>query len=332
MYHFTVVDNPAEREQITENAQTPFVTLDWLRFVCEYSGAKPYIIKVSCSENYLGYLCGAMIKKGPIKIFGSPFIGWRAPYMGFSMEQQVDFSSVLDQAIDYISNELGCHYITFCDRNISSEIINASDHKFILGDCHASYYIDLTKSEEELLGNFRRDQRQNVAKFAKTGCKVEEDYSDLFIRTHLDQFKEVYARHGLAAPDYTRKTEAIFKNTADKMLLSIKALSPEGMNIATSYYVYYNTKACFLGNASYSEYLGYRPNQALMWHAIKYLKRIGVETLDLNGRDGYKANYGGEYVVTPSFIYTKYRWIYSALHFVPKAYHSFLELRHFLKN
>lgn len=331
MYTFTAVDNPAACETLTARAQTPFATSAWLQYLYEFRGATPCVIQIAAGDDYVGYFPGSILKIGPLKMFGSPLMGLRTPYMGFNLERDADLPVLVDELVDFISGTLNCNYISFCDRQVSQTVISQCRHAFIAGGAYETYLLDLTKSEEELFKNFKHMYRTNVRKFDSTGCRVEHDHSDAFIKTHNDQLKEVYEKDGIAAPDITRQVEAIFRNTAGKMLLSIKAVSPDGVNIASSYYLYQNKLAAFGSNASYREHLAYRPNQGLMWYAIKYLKNLGIETLDLSGADEYKAYYGGTYAVMNAYIYTQHGWLYRAFRLAQQAYYRSLRWRYALE-
>jgi len=41
------------------------------------------------NEEVVGYLAGFTIRKGPIKIFASPFPGWTTAYMGPLLDKRV---------------------------------------------------------------------------------------------------------------------------------------------------------------------------------------------------------------------------------------------------
>ena len=54
----------------------------WLRFIEETQGAKSLRFRIAENENQHGYFVGLVVKKGPLKILGSPLPGWTTDYMG----------------------------------------------------------------------------------------------------------------------------------------------------------------------------------------------------------------------------------------------------------
>jgi hypothetical protein len=50
---------------------------------------KKVIYEIKMNEELVGYLAGFTIRKGPIKIFASPFPGWTTAYMGPLLDKRV---------------------------------------------------------------------------------------------------------------------------------------------------------------------------------------------------------------------------------------------------
>jgi len=63
------------------------------------------------------------------------------------------------------------------------------------------------------------------------------------------------------------------------------------------------------GAASWRKYQILRPNEALMWYAIKFGKARGLKKFDMGGGGDYKRKYGGQEISIPLFMQGKYRFL-----------------------
>ena len=75
---------------------------------------------------------------------------------------------------------------------------------------------------------------------------------------------------------------------------------------ATGIFPVFNRVAYFWGGASFRSRQSARPNEAIMWHAIRALRDRGVNELDLGGEGKYKEKYGP--IPTPVPLYMRSRW------------------------
>jgi hypothetical protein len=65
----------------------------------------------------------------------------------------------------------------------------------------------------------------------------------------------------------------------------------------------------FWGGASWRDFQGLRPNEAVQWEAIKIGKKKGLRTYDMGGGGEYKRKYGGSEIEVPWFRKSKYPWL-----------------------
>jgi len=196
---------------------------------------------------------------------------------------------------------------------------------------HATYFLDLTQTENMLFKNFKSGYRTCVRKFEKLGGTIIEEQDESFITEHHKQLTEVFARKQLSSPNYSKRLHILFSHFPE-MVLAINALDAEGHSIASSYYLGNGTLAFFASNASLTDHLYYNANQALMWYAIKYWKSKGIKCLDLGGRAEYKANFGAELRSTPAVIWTKHEFMYRLFTGARKAYYNKFAFIYKLKN
>lgn len=320
MYRFNILSE----YDIQHIDAVPFVEKGWVEYLRVLKGIKPvYLEIVDSSNNAVGYFTGGLIRFLGIKVLGSPFWGWMGQHMGFTLNADVDKSSLVDDLIDYAFGTLKVGYVQMCSFNIDFEDIKDCKHRLIPGEQYTTCYIDLSQPVEVLQKNLKSGYRTSIRKFSKDGGFIEEDYSDEFIEEHHRQLEQVFVRNNLKTPNYRRKMSLLFKspdfdNGASNKLgvYSIKAMLPVenrggGKSVASSYYIHNGYMAMFASNASYSEYLRSCPNQALTWHAMMAFKEVGIRYLDMGGSGGYKLNFsGGGWEPKPIIICSKNRWNY----------------------
>lgn len=333
MYYFEKfnINNVDKNEyESTYKNKKLFCTIEWLRFLAEFRGIEPIIIRITDNqENLIGHFTGGIKKKMGFNILGSPFYGWMGLHMGFEFvsSMEVMIPNILDEFVEYIKANLKISYFIFADFGISKETMDKCKTSFFYETDAKTYFLDLNRTEEEIFKNFKSGYRTCVRKFEKLGGTIEEDYSDEFITEHNKQLIDVFERKNLSAPDYSKRMKLLRDNYKD-MTLFIKALDENGNCIASSYYLGAGKMSFFASNASYTKALKYNANQALMWYAIKYWKNKGMICLDLAGTGDYKANFGSEYKTTPICVWTKYKCEYDLIQFLRAMYYKQFRVKH----
>jgi CelD/BcsL family acetyltransferase involved in cellulose biosynthesis len=76
----------------------------------------------------------------------------------------------------------------------------------------------------------------------------------------------------------------------------------------------------FWGGASWRSHQILRPNEALMWYAMRYWKSRGVEICDLGGRADYKRKWGPVEVTVPFVRISRFRAISAARTLMKKGF------------
>ena len=130
---------------------------------------------------------------------------------------------------------------------------------------------------------------------------VIEEATDLsFADEYYDQLRAVYGRQGLRPfYDLQRVRELICILQPAGSLLLLRARAPEGTSIATSISVGAHSTAYLWGKANYPNYRLLRPNELLMWYAMRYWERRGIRTLDMGGLGQFNRKFGGYEIAVP---------------------------------
>lgn len=321
MYQFKEISTESYTIEFGDNLKSPIYSKPWLEFIRSWRGLSPVVIQVSMNSREIGYLCGFSKTILGIRLFGSPLPGCVLPNMGFNIydPDSVNYPLLLKEAFVFLKKVCRYHYISICDTRHTNDLLSKCEFKF---DCVAreTYVLDIDKPIEEIKKGFSKSYRNYINFFEKKEGVISEDYSDSLIMNHNSQLVDVYDRDGESSPDIINKYRLLFDQCVDnKMVLCVKADIPSKKDIGSSIYLYGGEWAYFLTNATYSENLNDRPNQSLMWYALKYFHGCGVKKVDLVGPGEYKKYYGGEHIVFYDVIVSKYG-LHKLITFARKAY------------
>ena len=145
--------------------------------------------------------------------------------------------------------------------------------------------LELTNSEEDIFSSFKKTQvQQRIKKALRDELKatIETDYESIlqFYRLHL------LTRKKLGVPIQPKKFFYYFWNEIVKPGLGYMVMiSLKGKIISSGIFAGYNNIMTYKFSASDPEYLNYRPNNLMLWTAIREAKRRGYEILDFGRTD-----------------------------------------------
>ena len=130
---------------------------------------------------------------------------------------------------------------------------------------------------------------------------VIEEANDLgFADDYYAQLEDVFAKQSLVPPYDVGRIRALIRHVHPSgRLLLLRARNPEGACIATGIFPAMTRSMHFLAGASWRDQQHLRPNEALMWSAMKYWRDRGVQACDLGGYMSYKRKWGGREVRVP---------------------------------
>ena len=287
--------------------RTIFQTLPWINFVAQTQAAEPMIAVLKENGNTVGYFTGLIIKKFGFRILGSPFPGWGTSYQGFNLVPGSSRRQALETLPSFVFRELNCHYLEVEDRYISEA--DYKDLFFSITFTHG-FEIDLTLPEDKLLANMKAACRWSIRKAAKSGVIVEEASDPEFAEDYFAQLEDVFAKQSLVPTYGIARVRALIRNLYPTgNLLLLRARNPEGVCIATGIFPGFNDTMYFWGGASWRPHQILRPNEAIMWHAMKNWKSRGIKKFDMGGGE-YKRKYGGYEIAIPHLMKSKYDFLF----------------------
>ncbi|MCU7726338.1 GNAT family N-acetyltransferase [Actinoplanes sp. KI2] len=275
-----------------------FHTPQWLAFVAEAQGALPVLATVQDGEDVVGHFTGLVTKRFGLRILGSPMAGWTTSYLGFNLRPGVDRRDAVEALLPFAFGSLGCAHLEIRDRSFVDADLAGLGFRW---DSAPTAVISLAPAEDQLFGAMAPACRRNIRKAQKSGVVIEEVHDDpSFAAEFYDQLRDVFAKQNLVPTYSIDRVRALIRHLepAGRLLL-LRAREPGGRCIATAVLPWYHRTMYFWGGASYRPDQHLRPNEALIWHALRWARSRGVTEFDFVGGNSYKQKYGTTEVPVP---------------------------------
>lgn len=288
---------------------TIYKSKEWVEFLIEYQKVTPFVLEIYEDEKLCGYFIGEKFKRF-FTIIASPFEGWSTSYQGISMLEPISPKkrvAIYEGLISYVFENRLCSFIQISDwmLDITDVAHTNLNYQLIKG-----YYLDLTKSEEELLNNMT-NVHSSLKKAIKKGVTIKPttDYAK-FVPIFFDQLFEVFRKQGLTPTHNEKYISLLFNKIASRnCILALQAYNNEKECIASNVTFYDGDKAFCFSAGSYSRFQNLYPNESLWCERIFELKRRGVLTLEFGGGRSYKEKYGPKVYVKPQIYAARYSYI-----------------------
>jgi hypothetical protein len=143
----------------------------------------------------------------------------------------------------------------------------------------ATALIDLTKSEEELLANLKKETRFQIRQGQKFGLEAAECTSLEGLYACLEDMAQ---RKDIELPP-----KAFFEVALDELgpskMVRIYAVRHQGRTIGSAMFVYHKGRTVGRFWGALKEALPLRPYHVLMWKILMDAKKLGCHTCDLGG-------------------------------------------------
>lgn len=289
---------PWEKTHASLDDRTIYQSWAWLSFLRSTQNGEPVLAAFRNGSGTAGYFTGMVVRRLGLRILGSPFPGWSTSYMGVNLQPGISKRAALDAVKRFAFGELRCSHLEFMDRKFAADEITDCGLRSTLLN---GYEVDLTPAEEDIFERFKPSCRQAIRKAIRLGVTVEEADDVAFADQYYAQLQEVFARqHLVPTYDRARVQELIRHIQPTGNLLLLRAKGPEGRVIASGIFLLISpTTIYFWGGASWWAYQSLRPNDLLMWSAMRIGKARGMKIMDLGGAGDYKKKFGGDPISVP---------------------------------
>ncbi|MFW6195105.1 MAG: lipid II:glycine glycyltransferase FemX [Chloroflexota bacterium] len=176
-------------------------------------------------------------------------------------------------------------------------------------DSYSNYVVDLTGSLDDLERGLHSSARRAIRKAGREGLTAEVEGGIDAVRSFYRMNVLTRRKHG-TFPQPWRFLEEIHRRLISRENGFLVTAYYEGQPIAADFVLCSNETAFYKYNASDPRFLGLRPNNLALWHAICESKRRGMKAFDLGrvdaGNEGlrrFKLLWGAEEQPLPYFSY-----------------------------
>ncbi len=274
-----------------------FHTAAWLDFVEQTQPVTRLSYGIYEGEELVGYLPGFVLKKGPVRIFGSPFPGWTTAYLGPAVNREVDpraLFTAIAKALrrdGFAHAEIRCHLL---DSRAAGEV------GFRL--CRNETQIaELAAGPEEILESFTKEGRRNVRSALRKGLRAEVTTDPGFVDRYYDQLEAVFAKHGLP-PTYPRsRVEKLWELLMPTGRMICLQVMQDDRCLATGIDLVGHGWLHSFGSAAVQDpqALKLYPNELRRYQGMIEGAARGLQHYDLTGVRAYKRKFGAKIVDVP---------------------------------
>jgi CelD/BcsL family acetyltransferase involved in cellulose biosynthesis len=288
-----------------------FQTRAWLQFLARTQNATPVVASVRDDDRTVGWFTGVVQRRFGLRLLGSPLPGWSTWYLGFNLLPGVDRRAAFAALPRFAFDELRCLHLEVRYRNAGFHDLDGLG--FERGDTIRTLALDLRPTEEEIFSRMKSSCRRAVRKSEKEGVVVEQANDVHFADDFYAQLVDVFAKQNLKPHFGIERVRVLIEELLPTgNLLLLRARLSGGECVATGIFPVFNRAAYFWGGASFRSGQSARPNEAIMWHAIRAVRDRGAEELDFGGDAAYKQKYGPAPTAIPLYMQSRWRVVTAA--------------------
>ena len=321
MTHYSIIEMDQEELMFdlkSKGLKFAYVDKSWLDFIISEVGGEFLGLCIKHRNGELHYFIGIAFKKYGVRIIGSPFPGWGTSYMGI-VGNGVISGELISSLLGYLFNKFPMSYVEIISKLEVSRTAEIKGYEISQVD---SLIIDLNKGIDNLYKNLKGDCRTFLRQFESKGGIISEERADLnFVNLFYKQLSQVFERQSMVPThSYARiKNMLSYISTSEIDLLCLQAKDNDSKSIASAIFFGLNGTCFYWAGASTTDGQQFRPNESMIWYAIKHFEEKGYKSFDLMGERDYKlkfspnkTSYSRIVSANPKFLYKLYRLSYRA--------------------
>jgi hypothetical protein len=270
-------------EAISEfDSQLLFHRSCWLKFLEETQPGEPLRFKIIDDGKVAGYFVGLLIKKGFLRIFGSPLSKWETDTMGPVCNDNFDVEEFLE-VLDRMCKKLKIHHIEIGNPIFIPAMMKRRGYSCLEWK---SYVIPLSNDLEKMWKNLKSKCRNRIRKGLKNGL-VAEDYDNIkFVEEHYRQLIDVYSKQGRIPTFSADMYRSLFRHLKSENLLFTLQVKQGDQVVASGIFPHDERNVCSLSTASYRKYQKLIPNELLIWKVMCFAAERGIRNFNIG--DNYR--------------------------------------------
>lgn len=271
----------------------------WLRTVEEGLGMRVALLGLRHASDLVGALPGFVLRKGPIRLFGSPLRGSMTPHLGWVLAagQPPAGLHTLNALYRFCRGQLGCQYVETGFLTPPAGLEGGTADGQWQAEHPEAYVLDLRAGEAQLWKNVAESCRLKVKQARKKGVVIEPVAEAGFMDEYFEILQKTFKRHGVISPHRKRFFQVLHRHLMPRQMMEVLAAKHEGRVISVGIFIHDGRGIHFKSGASLAEFHNLRPNNLLHWHVISQSAARGFESYDLGGKglasiDTFKESFG----------------------------------------
>lgn len=157
-------------------------------------------------------------------------------------------------------------------RGASFDRVTGSKRQYLV------HTLRLAHDENQVFAGFADSVKRNVRKCSRSGVRITKTVSEEALRAFYYLHTKNRKRHGLPVQPY-RFFQSVARNVFNSNHGHLLQATCDGRVIASHLYCYFADTAVYKYGAADPRYLNVRPNNGLVWEAIRWAVREGYKEL-----------------------------------------------------
>lgn len=263
---------------------TIFHRAAWIELLMAVHDLKPLLVSVECDGRPMAAWPALWLRKGPLRIVGSPLPGWSTAYMGPVFADGENVKDALDAMLN--SRWLRRQAYIACKVLDDQQTIDLSPHGFVGVMAFDTYMVDLTQDEEQLWSNLKGECRSRVRKARNLELEVVEETTRDFADDYWKMCEETFANSGIEPTHNRQFVFELWERLHASGQLLVMSAKQQGKRLATLVLPYDKHTMYYWGGASFLEFRNIPSHNLLHWEAMIRAKAMGLQWYDFISTSG----------------------------------------------
>jgi CelD/BcsL family acetyltransferase involved in cellulose biosynthesis len=277
--------------------RTVFHHSGWLNTLTESYGARLHRLAVHDGGACVAVWPVLVVRKGPLRVTGSPLAGWNTPYLGPVLAPGADPAAV----VAAVMATPIFRRASYAEVRVSAAEagVDLSADGFERSLDFETLVLDLAPGGDALWTALPGKTRNTVRKGEKNGFEVVVEDGDEFVDDFIAMATEVFGRWGKKPPFDRSFLATAVKRLAPAGQLTAFTARRDGVREATIVFLHDDVTAYYWMGASFDRVRSLAPNSLLLWEAIRWSADHGLGRVDFVSASGNAGDFKRGFGPTP---------------------------------
>lgn len=286
----------------------------WLGVLNECTEARIHRVALEGPAGLLAIWPIGLLRKGPLRIGGSPLPGWNTAYLGPL------FTDACEDKADAVRRMYTAPPIrkpAFLATRVMDTTADLEPLGFRRTKDFETYEIDLTEPTETLWGNLKGTCRTQIRKGEKNGLEIREEHDASYLDEFMAMAGGVFAKTNKKPPFSKCFLEQVESRLRARGELLVTSAFQGSDRIATLMIPHDRRTAMYFAGVSLASRLDLAPNNLLQWKTIMIAKSLGTSSYDFISSKGSPGKFKSTF--SPKHTIRSIHWEFAKSTFIHMA-------------